>query len=248
MAGYIAGDVDDWIYIDIADQDEDSLRFIRDCEKVIGKEIQIMRSSQYHCVDDCYRAFGGFKDARNGFAPCTNWLKKRVRKQWEWEHQNDELIYVWGFDAKEKRRAEATIEANPQAEHEFPLIDRNLSKQDVHAMLQNLGIKRPRLYDMGYPNNNCMPCCKGGAGYWNKIRIDFPELFERRVKLERELGYAMLKDKNGPLFLDTLDPHRGNMNMEIFPECGVMCYIAEAEIDDLNKEELDDTTMRKEER
>lgn len=31
MAGYLAGDVDKWIYIDIADQHEDSMRFIRDC-------------------------------------------------------------------------------------------------------------------------------------------------------------------------------------------------------------------------
>ena len=38
MAGYLAGDVDKWIYIDIADQHEDSMRFIRDCEKAIGKE------------------------------------------------------------------------------------------------------------------------------------------------------------------------------------------------------------------
>ena len=39
MAGYLAGNVDEWIYIDIADQHEDSIRFIKDCEKAIGKEI-----------------------------------------------------------------------------------------------------------------------------------------------------------------------------------------------------------------
>ena len=43
MAGIIAGDVDEWIYIDIADQHPDSMRFIKDCEKVIGKEIRILR-------------------------------------------------------------------------------------------------------------------------------------------------------------------------------------------------------------
>lgn len=32
MAGYLAGDVDEWIYIDIADQHPDSIRFIKDCE------------------------------------------------------------------------------------------------------------------------------------------------------------------------------------------------------------------------
>ena len=43
MAGYLADNVDEWIYIDIADQHEDSMRFIHDCEKAIGKEIQILK-------------------------------------------------------------------------------------------------------------------------------------------------------------------------------------------------------------
>ena len=30
MAGYLAGNVDEWIYIDIADQHPDSIRFIKD--------------------------------------------------------------------------------------------------------------------------------------------------------------------------------------------------------------------------
>ena len=84
MAGYLAGDVDEWIYIDIDDQHPDSIRFVKDCESAIGKEIRILRARDYRCVEDCVRAFGGFR-ANNGFAPCTNWLKKRVRKEWEAE-------------------------------------------------------------------------------------------------------------------------------------------------------------------
>ena len=52
MAGYLAGDVDEWIYIDIADQHTDSIRFIHDCEKAIGKPIQILKSNEYRCVED----------------------------------------------------------------------------------------------------------------------------------------------------------------------------------------------------
>lgn len=224
MAGYLAKDVDEWIYIDIDDQHEDSLRFIKDCEKVIGKEIQILKSREYRTVEDCVRVFGDFK-VSNGFAPCTNWLKKRVRKEWELEHQDYELTYVWGFDENEVKRAERTIEANPQANHEFPLIDRHLSKAEVHHMMQDLGIKRPLMYDLGYPNNNCIGCTKGGMGYWNKIRVDFPEVFESRKRLEKEVGYTILKECS----LEELDPNRGNMNTEIFPECGIMCYLANTE-------------------
>ena len=47
MAGYLAGDVDEWIYIDIEDQHPDSIRFIKDCEKAIGKKIEILNSREY---------------------------------------------------------------------------------------------------------------------------------------------------------------------------------------------------------
>ncbi|WP_243099037.1 phosphoadenosine phosphosulfate reductase [Clostridium sp. AF22-10] len=185
MAGYLAGDIDEWIYIDIQDQHPDSLRFIKDCESAIGKPIQVLRSNEYTCVDDCVRAFGGFRNPGNGFAPCTNWLKKRVRKEWENRNKDYELIYVWGFDFKEKSRAERTVESNPQARHEFPLIDRNLSKEEVHGLFERtFPFKRPFMYELGYPNNNCLGCTKGGMGYWNKIRKDFPDVFKSRSELE----------------------------------------------------------------
>lgn len=227
MAGYLAGDVDEWIYIDIKDQHPDSLRFIKDCESAIGKPIQVLRSNEYTCVDDCVRAFGGFRNPGNGFAPCTNWMKKRVRKEWENRNKDYELIYVWGFDFKEKSRAERTVESNPQARHEFPLIDRNLSKEEVHGLFERtFPFKRPFVYELGYPNNNCLGCTKGGMGYWNKIRKDFPDVFKSRSELERLVGHSILKDSKGsPIYLDELDPNRGNMNTEVFPECGIMCYL-----------------------
>lgn len=228
MAGYLAGDVDEWIYIDIDDQHPDSMRFIRDCEAAVGKEIRILRSKEYRCVEECVRVYGGFKDARNGFAPCTGWLKKRVRKEWEQENRRYDLTYVWGFDMQEKNRAEKIVEANPQAKHEFPVIEQNLSKEEVHGLFERtFSFPRPVMYDMGYPNNNCIGCVKGGMGYWNRIRKDFPAVFESRAKLERTVGHSMLKDKNGPVYLDELNPDRGDMNTEIFPECGIMCYLAQ---------------------
>lgn len=137
------------------------------------------------------------------------------------EHSDYEITYVWGFDHKEKNRAQRITDTYPEFTHEFPLIEHSLSKNDCHALVMDLGIRRPVMYDMGYPNNNCIGCVKGGMGYWNKIRMDFPEVFERRAKLERELGCSCI---NG-LYLDELEPGRGRMDMEIFPECGIMCYL-----------------------
>lgn len=86
-------------------------------------------------------------------------------------------------------------------------------------MVEALGLKRPKMYDMGYPNNNCVGCVKGGMGYWNKIREDFPDIFERRARQEREIGHSCIRG----VFLDELDPNAGNVNTEIFPQCSFAC-------------------------
>lgn len=222
VAGYLAKDVDKFIYIDVADQHQDTTRYVDDCEKILQREIERLTSTEYACVEDCVLTFGGFRNAFNGFAPCTNWLKKRVRKNWEYEHKDYDLTYVWGFDCSEARRAENLLNAMPEFNHEFPLIDKCLSKQDVHAMSEDLGLKRPKMYDLGYNNNNCIGCVKGGMGYWNKIRVDFPEVFARRAALEREVGHSIIKG----VFLDELEPTAGRMSEEIVPECDIMCHLA----------------------
>lgn len=223
VAGYLAEDVDKYIYIDIADQHPDSMRFIKDCEGVLGKPIEILRSTEYNSVEDCVRAFGGFRNVWSFFSPCTNWLKKRVRKEWEWRHKDiEKIIYVWGMDYTEKHRADRIIESMPQFEHEFPLIDKGLTKQEAHGICSTLGIKRPVMYDMGYSNNNCIGCVKGGKGYWNKIRQDFPDVFAGRAKLERDMGQSIL---NG-VFLDELDPTAGRQAEEIMDECDIACMLA----------------------
>lgn len=226
IAGYLERDtIDKFIYIDIGDQHPDSLRFIKDCEKVLGKEVEILRSEEYLSVEEAIRAAGIIKHT-GAFAPCTAWLKKRVRKKWEYQHREYEITYVWGMDCTEKHRADKLEETMIEFHHVFPLIEKNLTKQDAHGMSNALGVKRPLMYDLGYNNNNCVGCIKGGMGYWNKIRIDFPEVFESRAKLERDIGNTILKEKDGtPIYLDELDPSRGRMTDEIEQDCNIFCML-----------------------
>lgn len=221
IAGYLERDsIDKFIYIDIDDQHPDSTRFIEDCERVLGKKIEKLKSP-YGSVENAAKAAGLIRIAGKGFAPCTAWLKKRVRKEWEHAHRDYDLIYVWGFDVEEKHRAEMLTETMIEFEHCFPLIERGLTKADAHGISARLGVKRPIMYDLGYNNNNCIGCVKGGMGYWNKIRVDFPEVFESRAKLERELNSRCLKE----CFLDELDPNRGRMSEEVMEECGIFCML-----------------------
>lgn len=232
VSSFVAGwlersTIDEYIYIDIADQHPDSMRFISDCEKALDRQIKIIRSEEYRNVEECIRTFGSVRNVNSYFYPCTNWLKKRVRKRWEAEHAGEDITYVWGMDVNERHRAYRIVEGMPDFKHEFPLIERNLTKANAHGILDTLNIKRPLMYDIGYNNNNCVGCVRGGIGYWNKIRKDFPDVFEQRAKMERDIGNTILHDKNGQIWLDELDPNRGKMTDEIMNECDIFCMIAQ---------------------
>lgn len=140
-------------------------------------------------------------------------------KEWECNHIDYDITYVWGMDCTEKHRADALRDTMTRFEHCFPLIERSLTKEDAHGMCERLGVARPIMYDLGYNNNNCIGCIRGGMGYWNKIRVDFPEVFESRARLERKLNNRILTK----CFLDELDPSRGRMSDEISTECNLFC-------------------------
>jgi 3'-phosphoadenosine 5'-phosphosulfate sulfotransferase (PAPS reductase)/FAD synthetase len=208
--------IDKIIYTHINDQHPDTLRFLHDCEKALGKEIEILQSP-YESVNNVIQAFR-FINGPYG-AKCTDILKKRVRK--EWEKGKKDLTYIWGFDLEEKHRADRIIESMPQFEHKFPLIEQELTKEDCHGMLQRLGIKRPAMYELGYRNNNCIGCVKGGMGYWNKIRVDYPEVFAERARQEREIGHSCISGT----YLDELDPTAGKIQDEVMEDCGIYCQL-----------------------
>jgi len=211
-------EIDCIFYIHIDDHHSDSLRFVKDCEKWFGKPIFFMQSP-YKCVENALLGAGG-RGYVNGpaGAPCTRFLKRRVRREWEIE-QKDNLRYVWGMDVAEVHRVDRLINAMPEHSHVFPLINKNITKEKAHQILNASNIKRPTMYDLGYNNNNCVGCVKGGMGYWNKIRIDFPNVFMNRAKLERQIGGTCIKG----IYLDELDKNRGRNLKPICEDCGIFC-------------------------
>lgn len=203
-------------YIDTGSEHPDNERYLKDCEKWFGQEIEIRRNSKYTSAMDVWQK-KRFINSPNG-APCTFELKKKVRYAIE-----DELkIYdrqIFGFDNTELLRAKRFTEQNCTLKPEYPLIDADLSKRDCMAILLRIGIELPAMYRLGYHNNNCIGCCKGGMGYWNKIRYDFPDVFTKMARLERDIGHTCIKDT----YLDQLDLHRGHYPQELEPECSIFC-------------------------
>lgn len=215
----IIDQIDRIFYTHIDDQHPDTMRFVKDCEAWFGKPVEIWQSPFYRNVDDVIRSRRFLKN-RNGGAPCTGQLKREVRKIFEYEHAG-ELCLVWGMDVTESDRAERIKQYMPEQQHLFPLIDRKISKEHAHKIMTASGIKRPAMYDLGYHNNNCIGCIKGGMGYFNRIRIDFPEVFAARAKLERDIGFSITQG----VYLDELAPDRGRHKPPITGDCGILCEI-----------------------
>lgn len=112
---------------------------------------------------------------------------------------------------------------------DFPLHRHGLSKTDCFDILINAGIDLPAMYKLGYNNNNCVGCVKGGIKYWSRILKDFPEHYWKMASQERKMGVSILRDRRGGtsknLYLDELakrcitDTEDDSHSME----CGVLC-------------------------
>ena len=223
-------------YIETGFGHPDNTRFLADCEKWYNQSIHIIRSDKYTCVSDVLRK--GYINGAHG-AACTLELKKKVRYKLEKELQHwDGQVWGFDYDPKEINRAIRLKQQYPDTKPLFPLIEKQITKQDAMGMLWKAGIEIPAMYKMGYNNNNCIGCVKGGMGYWNKIRKDFPEVFAQMSQIERDVGATCLKDKDGRIFLDELPTWRGDPVEEIIPDCSLICQIEFQEIIDRQVERV----------
>lgn len=205
------------ININIQEEHPDNQRFLKDCEEWFGMPVTTVQNEKYN--GSIYEVFKqGYLKGIYG-APCTTQLKRKVRESF----QCDDDIHVFGFTLDEEQRAQDFNDRNEALATEWILIEQGINRNDCLGILQGVGIEIPMMYKLGYNNNNCVGCVKGGMGYWNKIRKDFPDVFVRMSMVERDIGHAILKDKCGAVWLDELDPNRGRMSDEPDIECSLIC-------------------------
>lgn len=214
------------LYCDtLAYEHPDNRRFMADVERWLGVPIRILKSDTYADIFDVFqrtRWLVGTSGAR-----CTTELKKNVRTA----YQRPDDVHVFGLTADEYDRAVRFRRNNHDLSIELPLVDAKITKAECHQRIAAAGIEKPAMYRLGYDNNNCIGCVKGGTGYWLKIRRDFPEAFDRMARTERELNAAICKREwveggkrmRERVFLDELTPDDHDGQQEFSMECGVAC-------------------------
>ncbi len=222
------------LYCDtLAYEHPDNLRFMRDVEAWTGKSVKILRSKKYEDIYDVFHSTGWLIGPRG--ARCTQELKQKVRR----DYQREGDVHIFGMTSDESDRIMNFEDRHPELD--FDWILENTTKSDCYRIIQEAGIELPEMYKLGYNNNNCIGCVKGGLGYWNKIRVDFPEIFEKMGRTERKLGIAINKDRRGGVikrvFLDKLDPNVGRDVPMPDIECGALCIGADSRVE--AQEQLD---------
>ena len=208
----------DLYYVDTGAVSPDNDRFIKDCERWYSREIARVKNCKYDNPLDVARKRKIF-NTPNG-SPCTMFLKREVYKQIQKRY--GEYVNVIGYDYSPREIDRAVRYKLEIGNAYFPLIEHRIDKPTAMKMLADAGIELPEFYRNGYRNNNCIGCFKGGCGYWNKIRRDYPQVFSETATLEREIGASVLKDKGRPLYLDELPPSKG-IYKPIEPCDGLFC-------------------------
>lgn len=206
------------VYCDTsADEHPDNYRFLTDVEKWIDLPIKRLKNPKYTGVDDVFLTERFIVGPRG--AACTKRLKRDVREA----YQRPDDIHIFGFTSDEQKRIARFKTLNPEMRVLWMLSSAGITKADCYSIVSRAGIELPAMYRLGFNNNNCIGCVKGGMGYWNKVRREFPEVFKRRAEVERDVGASILRRKGEPLFLDQLEPDAGHDVPEPPIDCGVLC-------------------------
>lgn len=227
-------------YCETGSEDKDNARFMADCEKWFEQGVLHLRNEEW---TDTWAVWEKrrFISGPNG-APCAGELKIKPRLAF----QLPDDVHVFGYtaDTNDVSRAKALREHWPDLNVVTPLIDRGITKAACLAMIENAGIKPPRVYAIGFPNANCIPCGKATSpAYWALVRKEYPLQFKRMADLSREVGARLTRINNVRIFIDEI-PDGHPVTEAMAPECDLLCSLAEQELMPSNTKPPEDRTTR----
>jgi hypothetical protein len=213
-------------YCETGSEDADNSRFMESCERWFQQPITKLRNEKYESTWDVWekkRYISGIDGA-----PCTFELK--ISPRLAFQMPNDVHVFGYTADQRDIERAATLRENWPELTIETPLIDRGITKAACLAMILSAGISPPRTYSFGFPNANCIPCCKATSpAYWALVRQVYPNEFDRMAKLSRTLKVRLTRLNGERVFIDEI-PADHPVTDPIAPECDFLCQIAEQEM------------------
>ena len=188
------------LFADTKIEDEDLYRFLHEGADVLKAELQI--------IADGRTPWEVFKDVKflgnSRIDPCSRILKRDLIRDWiEDNYSYDECVIYMGMDWTEGHRLERTQKHWEPYIVKAPMMDKPyMMKEQMIRNVISAGMKPPRLYEMGFPHNNCGGfCIKAGHATFNLLLKSIPERYkyheEQEQALQKSLGknHTILKDR-----------------------------------------------------
>lgn len=214
------------VQCDLGDsEDADNRRFTQDCAAWFGRPV-VAIGGKFSGIDAVFEK----RKYHSGIAgaPCTSEMK--VAPRLDFQLPSD--THLWGYtaDADDVRRFNRMMVEYPEMRQRAPLIERGITKSGCFAILEIAGIKRPRVYDLGFPNGNCIGCVKATSpDYWSLVREKFPDVFARRAEQSRRFGSRLTRINDERIFIDEIPADWPTMDPQV-PRCDFLCHIASQDI------------------
>lgn len=175
------------LFADTKIEDEDNYRFLEDAMLDIGSRLEVSTEGR--------TPWETFKDRRflgnTRVDICSRILKREQIEKWLKVNADPEKnILVYGMSWDEAHRIERVAERWKPWECIFPLNEEPyLSKQQIFDIAKTRGLRRPRLYDLGFEHANCGGfCVKAGKSHFAKLLQVMPERYAYHEERERVQG------------------------------------------------------------
>ncbi len=185
------------IFADTLIEDEDLYRFLLDGQDALHCDLVWLRDGRTPW--DVFRDRQYIGNTR--VAPCSHELKtKQVREWMEANCDPSNTVLHLGISWDEQERLPRAQRNWDKWSVDAPLCWEPLwTEKDVGECLERYGLRRPRLYDMGFAHNNCGGfCVRGGQGQFQALYQAMPE---RYLWHEQQMEDVMREVPNARPFL-----------------------------------------------
>ncbi len=176
------------VFLDTKNEDDDTYRFLKDCQKYYGQEIITLSNPKWESIQSVWLHYLSLNTAHG--AICSTELKRAMREFYQNPETDYAQIFGFEYDKKEMKRHRNMRRNYPEINVTSPLIEGEHTKTDCVEIIENeWKIRVPDAYYLGFQNNNCLKtgCVKGGIGYWQKFKTVKPVEYWAMVKFERLL-------------------------------------------------------------
>lgn len=181
------------LFADTQMEDEDLYRFLDEAVQEMG--VQAIR------IADGRTPWQVFHDERylgnSRIDPCSRILKRHLCFRWlKQTMKPEETVVYLGLDWTEMHRYERAQSYWHPWKIRAPLCEEPyVSKLEQLDALKQTGIRVPRLYEMGFPHNNCGGfCVKAGLAHFRLLFQTMPDRYLFHERQEEQLRRALNKD------------------------------------------------------